>query len=64
MTSSLSNLVHNLAEVIHKTRFRYRHDYKKCEICGIRYKNGELCLEYTSLIYDLIQHKCLFYKKN
>ena len=35
MTGSLSNLVNNLAEEIHKTKHKYGHDNEKCEKCGI-----------------------------
>ena len=38
MTSSLPNFVNNLSERIHKTKCKYRHDGKKCEACGIKYK--------------------------
>ena len=33
MESSLSNLVNDLAEGIHKTKGKYRHDNKNCERC-------------------------------
>ena len=36
MTSSLSNLVHNLAEGIHKIVCKYGHDNKKCEMYWIK----------------------------
>ena len=39
MASSLSNLVNNLAERIHKTKRKYEHDDKKCETFGIKYKD-------------------------
>ena len=45
MTSSLSNLVNNLAEGF----------YKDCEF---------FCLEYTGVIDDLIEYKCLCCNKN
>ena len=38
MASSLSNLVNNLSEEIHRIKCKYGHDDKKCEICGIKYK--------------------------
>ena len=38
MASSLSNLVDNLAEKIHKNKSEYGHDNKKCEECGIKNK--------------------------
>ena len=39
MTSSLSNLVDNPVEEIHKITFKNGHDNKKCETCGIRHKD-------------------------
>ena len=39
MVSSLSNLVNNFSERIHKIKHRYGHDSKKCETCGIKYKD-------------------------
>ena len=32
--------------------------------CGINYKDSEFCLEYTSIIDDLIEYKCLSCNKN
>ena len=43
MASSLSNHVNNLAEGIHTVKWKYRHDNKKCETCGFKYKNCEFC---------------------
>ena len=34
--SSLSNLVNNLSEWIHKIKWKFGHDDKKCETCGIK----------------------------
>ena len=59
MTSSLSNLVDNLAEGIHKIKCKHEHDNRKCEMCGINYKDCECCLEYTNIKDDLILYKCL-----
>ena len=36
MTSSLSDLVNNLSEGIHKIKCKYGRDDKKCETCGIK----------------------------
>ena len=47
--SSLSNLVNNLAEGIHKVKCKYGHDNKQCGTCAIKYKDHESCLEYTKL---------------
>ena len=44
MTNSLSNLVNNPTEGIHKIKFKYGHDNKKFETCRIRYKDFEHCL--------------------
>ena len=39
MTSSLSNLVNNLSEGLHRIKCKLGHNEKKCETCGIKY-NG------------------------
>ena len=54
MGSLLSNLVVNLAEGIHKIKFKYRHNDKKYETWGIRYKDCNCFLEYTNFKYDLM----------
>ena len=46
MTSSLSNLVDNLAEGIPKSKCKYGNGNKKCETNGIKYKDFECCFEY------------------
>ena len=38
IASSLSNLVNNLSEGIHRIKCKCRHDDKKYETCGINYK--------------------------
>ena len=38
MASSLSNLVNNIAEGIHKIECKYGHDHKIWETCGIKKK--------------------------
>ena len=48
MVSSLSNLVNNLAEGIHKIKCIYRHGDKKCETCKIKYKDCGCFPEYTN----------------
>ena len=55
MASSLSNLVNNLAEGIHKIKYKYEHDNKKCQTCGTKCKGCECCLEYTSVEYDAVR---------
>ena len=65
MTSLLSNIVTNLAERIHKIRFKYRHIWcKKYETCRIRYKDCEYCIEYTRVLDDLRKCKSLRCNKN
>ena len=53
MASSLSNLVNNLSEGIHRIKCKYEHDDKRCETCGIKYKYCDCFLEYTSFKDDL-----------
>ena len=64
MTSSLSNLINDFAEGIHNTECKYRHNHKKWETCGIKYKDRDYFLEYTNSKNDLIEYKCLCYKKD
>ena len=45
MASSLSNLVGNLSEGIHKIKCKFGHDDKKCKTCGIKYKVCDCFLE-------------------
>ena len=35
MASSLSNLVNNLSEIIHRIKCEYKHDDKKCKTCKL-----------------------------
>ena len=42
LASSLSNLVNNFSEGI---KCKFRHDDKKCEACGIKYKYCNCFLE-------------------
>ena len=37
--SSLSTFVIDIAAGIHKIKCKYGHDDKKCEICGVKYKD-------------------------
>ena len=62
MASSLSNLVNNLAEGIHKTKCKYND--KKGETCRIKYKDCNYFFEYTSFKDDLIEYKCLCCNEN
>ena len=61
MATSLSNFVNNLAEKIHKIKFKYRHFDKKCESCGINVCGNKVCesfLECTNFKNVLIENKC------
>ena len=50
MASSLSNLVNNLSEGLHRIKCKLEHDNKKCETCGIRYKYCD-CFKDHLIIY-------------
>ena len=63
MASSFSNLVNNLFEGIHRIKCKCGHDDEKCETCEIKYKYYDCFLEYTTFKDDLIEYKCLCYKK-
>ena len=63
MGSSLSNLVNNLVERIHKIKCKYGPDDKKCETCGIKYKYCDCFIQYTNFKDDLIEYKCLYCNK-
>ena len=64
MTNSLSNLVKNLGEQIHKVKCKYENNVKKCENCRIKYKDWECFLEYTNFKDYLIEYKCLYCNEN
>ena len=66
MASSLSCLGDNIAEGIRKLKCKYRNTDKmiKCEICGIKHKDGDCFLEYTNFRDDLVEYKCLCCGKN
>ena len=55
MANLLSNLVNNLSEGIHKIKCKLRHDDKKCETFGNKYKYCDCFLEYTNFKDDLIE---------
>ena len=59
MTSSLTNLVNNLSEWLHRIKCKLEHDDKKCETCGIKYKYWGCFWEYKNFKDDLIEYKCL-----
>ena len=64
MVRSLSNLINNISEGIHRIKCKYGHNDNKCETCGIKYKYCDCFLQYTTFKEDLIEYKCLCYNKN
>ena len=54
MASSLSNLVNNLSEVLHRIKCKIGHDNKKCETGGIKYKYCNCFFEYRNCEDDFI----------
>ena len=44
MSSSLPNFVDNHAEQIREIKWKHGHYNKKCETCGIKYKDRECTL--------------------
>ena len=55
MASSLSNLVNNHSDEIHRIKCKYKLDDTKCETCGIKYKYYDCFLEYTNFKDDLTE---------
>ena len=64
MARSLSNLVNNPSDGIHKFKCKNGHKDKKCETCGITYKYCNCLLEQENVKVDLIEHECLLSNKN
>ena len=64
MASSLSNLVSNLSEGIHKIKYKYGHDDEECETYRFKYKYCDCFLEYANFKDDLIESKCLICNKS
>ena len=64
MASSWSNFSNNPSQGIHKIKWKYRHNDKKCETYRIRYKYSHCFLEHTNFKDDLIEYKCLCCNKN
>ena len=64
MICSLSNVVNNLSEGIHRIRCKYGHDDKKYQTCRIKYKYCDCFLQYKNFKDDLIEYKCLCCNKN
>ena len=64
MGSSLSNLVNNHSDGIHKIKCKCGHNDKKWETCEIKYKYCDCFLEYINFKDDLIGYKCSCCNKN
>ena len=60
MGSSLSNHFENLAEGIHKIKYKYGRNDKKCKSSEIKNKDCECCLEYINVKDDLILYVQMF----
>ena len=63
MTSSLSNFFNNLSEGIYRIKCEYGQKDKKCDTCRIKYKHCDYFVKYSNFKYDLIEQKCLCFKK-
>ena len=59
MASSLSNLINNISEGLHRVKCISEQYDKKCVTSGIKYKYCDCFLEYTNFKDDLIEYKCL-----
>ena len=57
MASSLSNLVSNLPERVHRIKCKFGHSDKKCETCKIRYNYCDCFLDYINFKDDLMESK-------
>ena len=64
MASSLSNLVSNLSEKIHRIKYKFGYNDKKSETSGIKYRYCNCFLEYKKFKDELIECKCLCCNKN
>ena len=64
MARSLSNLVNNFSERLHRIKCKLGHEKKKCKTCGIKYKYCDCFLEYTNFKDDLIEYKYLSCNKS
>ena len=61
---NFTNLVDKFAEGIYEIKCKNKHDNKKCEACGIKYKDCNCFLGYTNVKDNLILNKCLRCNKN
>ena len=59
MTSLLSNLANNLSEGVHRIKYKYGDDDKKCETGWIKYKYCDCFFQYINFKDNLIEYNCL-----
>ena len=45
-------------------KYKYEHNNKTCQTCGIKYKDCECCLEYANFQDDLMECNYLCYNKH
>ena len=64
MARSISNLVNNLSEGLHRSKCNLGHHDKKCKTCEIKYKYCDCFLEFTNFKDGLAVYKCLDSNKN
>ena len=64
IANSLSKLLSNLPEGIHRVECKFRHDDKKCKTYEIKYNYYACFLECTNFKDYLIDYKCLCCNKN
>ena len=64
MASTLSSLVNNLADRIHKINCKYEHDDRKCETCRITSTDCNCFLEYINFKDYLEEQRCLCCNNN
>ena len=57
MANSLSSIVNNFSEGIHRIKCKFRHKDKKCETCAIKNKYYNTFLEYTNFKDNIIEYK-------
>ena len=63
MARSLSNLINNLYDGVHKIKCKYKNDDKKCEICGINYKYCDCFREYINFVTKIINKSLMKIKE-
>ena len=59
MARSLSNLVNNLAEEIHKIKCKHRHDDKRSKPAELNKNIAPVFLKYTNFKADVVEHNFL-----